>query len=60
MALSAFLIPLVLCAFTMAALSADKPEEDVFQYLFVLFCFLVVSLLILSCFVMIFWLLRTS
>ncbi|XP_028392283.1 adhesion G protein-coupled receptor L4-like isoform X2 [Dendronephthya gigantea] len=41
MALSAFLIPLVLCAFTMAALSAEEPEEDVFQYLFAMFCILV-------------------
>lgn len=43
MALSMFLIPLVLCTFATAALSADRPEEKVFQYLFAIFCILLVS-----------------
>ncbi|CAB4016155.1 adhesion G -coupled receptor L3 isoform X1 [Paramuricea clavata] len=50
MALSMFLIPLVLCTFTTAALSADRPEEKVFQYLFAIFCILLaIYILVYHC-----------
>ena len=43
MVLSTFLIPLVLCTFTMALFSARQPEEKVFQYVFAVFCIFLVS-----------------